>query len=73
MMADKPKNKLSADKIMKSDNFGHNGKLKTGKDSYPCDNYIQAISIKETLEGITGKEYDIEKNGLFGWKVVTHR
>lgn len=72
-MPDKPKNKLSADEILKSDLFSGNGKIKTGKDAYRCDNYIQAMIYKETLETITGNEYVIESCGTAGWKVLVNR
>ena len=69
----KSKNKLSAEAVFKSDHFCDNGKMKPVKDAYPCENYIQAITVKETLKIITGKTYDIKKNGITGWEVVTKR
>lgn len=72
-MCTNPKNRLTPDEIFKSDYFCNDGKMKALKDDYRCDNYIQAITIKETLKIITGKEYTIEQNGVQGWKVIAHK
>ena len=69
-MSYSPKNRLSAGEILKSDHFCENGKMKSLKESYPCQNYIEAMTVKETLKAITGKEYNIEDNGAAGWTVV---
>ena len=45
--------------------------MKAVKKDYRCENYIQAITLKETLKIITGNVYTIEQNGIQGWKVVT--
>jgi len=68
-----PKNRLSADEILKSEHFCEDGKMMAVKQDYRCDYYIQAITIKETLEVITNKEYTIEKDGVQGWKVVVQK
>lgn len=70
-MSKMPKNRLSADEVFKSEHFCEDGKMKALKKDYLCDNYIQAITIKETLKIITGHEYAIEQNGIKGWRVVT--
>ena len=69
-MCTNPKNRLTPDEIFKSDYFCDKGKMKAVKRDYHCDNYIQAITLKETLKIIAGKEYTIEQNGAQGWKVV---
>lgn len=72
-MCTNPKNILSASDIFNSDHFCEDGKMKTVKKTYLCEYFIQAITMKETLKTITGKKYDIEKNGVAGWKVVISR
>jgi len=65
-----PKNRVSADEIFKSEHFSKDGKIKAVKKDYRCDNYIKAMTIKETLKIITNEEYTIEQDGVQGWKVV---
>jgi len=68
-----PKNRMSADEAFKSEHFSKHGKIKAVEKDYRCDNYIQAITIKETLKIITNEEYTIEQDGVQGWKVVVKK
>jgi len=72
-MCTKPINRLTADEVFKSERFWKDGKMKPVKSTYTCDNYIQAITLRETLKIVTGQEYDIEPNGNNGWKVVAQK
>jgi len=65
-----PKNRVSVDEIFKSEHFSKDGKIKAVKQDYRCDNYIKAMTIKETLKIITNEEYTIEQDGVQGWRVV---
>jgi len=69
-MCTNPKNRLTADEVFNSEHFCEDGKMKPVKNNYHCDNYIQAITLRETLKIVTGQEYDIEPNGNKGWKVI---
>lgn len=69
-MCTNPKNILSTSDIFNSDHFCEDVKMKTVKKTYLCENFIQAITLKETLKTITGKEYDIQQDGPKGWKLA---
>jgi hypothetical protein len=69
-MCTNPKNRMAAGDLISSDLLCEDGKLEAIKKVYRCDNYIQAITLRETLKTITGDEYEIEENGIEGWKVV---
>ena len=69
-MARSPKNRLSTADIFISSHFSENRKMKEAKASYLCANYIQAMTMKKTLEIITGEDCRIAKNGTADWKVT---
>ncbi|MCP3954974.1 MAG: hypothetical protein GY697_22540 [Desulfobacterales bacterium] len=64
-----PKNRLSATDTFASDHFSEDGKMKTVEKTYRCKYFIQALTLKDTLQSITGETYDIEQNGNEGWQV----